>query len=135
MTSALWMLRGRRISSSAQQSKFKVIRLHSKSLTLNKPQQKHTPFLQCSTPTPNYPLRAPEFQIKHLHENLRPGISLGISILKYHFGHHNSGARSPQTTLAEYLVVSTHYLPELSSMKTVLWNEGSFLNAGMRNFG
>lgn len=77
--------------------------------------------------------RTPELQINHLHENPRPGVGLGITIL--YFRHQNYDARSPQTTSVEYWVVSTHPLPELSSMKIVFWNEESFLNAGLRDSG
>lgn len=90
----------------------------------------------CKSPTQQSThSRSPEFQINHLHENFRPVIGLEISVFKHHFRHCNPNARTPQTTLAQCLLVSTHYLPESSSMRTVLWNEGSFRNAGMRNFG
>lgn len=65
--------------------------------------------------------RTPELQINHLHENPRPGVGLGITIL--HFRHQNYDARSPQTTSVEYWVVSTYPLPEFNEHSLLKWRE------------
>lgn len=91
MNSALRMLRGFQVwAQPGLQSKFKVSWVHSKSLIQNKPQQKQThfspryPYPKSPTQWPTHS-RTPELQINHLHENSRPGVGLGITIL--HFRH------------------------------------------------